>query len=60
MTTHTSMLAGEFHGQRSLLHNSTWGPKELDMNAHKQLKSNIIELPLATDLLSLQFLLIEG
>ena len=29
--THSSALAGEFHGQRSLVGYSPWGRKELDM-----------------------------
>ena len=32
MATHSNILAGEFHGQRSLVGYSPWGPKELDMN----------------------------
>ena len=31
MVTHSSILAGEFHGQRSLVGYSPWGLKELDM-----------------------------
>ena len=31
MTTHSSIPAGEFHGQRSLVDYSPWGHKELDM-----------------------------
>ena len=30
MATHSSILAGEFHGQRSLVDNSLWGRKGLD------------------------------
>ena len=30
MTTHSSILAGESHGQRSLAGCSAWGHKELD------------------------------
>ena len=30
MTTHFSILAGESHGQRSLVGYSPWGRKELD------------------------------
>jgi len=30
MATHSSILAGEFHGQRSLVGYSSWGRKELD------------------------------
>ena len=30
MTTHFSILVGEFHGQRSLAGYSPWGHKELD------------------------------
>ena len=31
MATHSSILAEEFHGQRSLMGYSTWGLKESDM-----------------------------
>ena len=31
MATHSSILAGESHGQRSLASYSLWGRKELDM-----------------------------
>ena len=31
MATHSSILAGEFHGQRSLAGYSPWGFKESDM-----------------------------
>ena len=31
MTTHFSILVGEFHGQRSLAGYSPWGHKESDM-----------------------------
>ena len=31
MATHSSILAEEFHGQRSLTGYSTWGLKESDM-----------------------------
>ena len=30
MVTHSSILAGEFHGQRNLVGYSPWGHKELD------------------------------
>ena len=30
MATHSSILAGEFHGQRSLLGYSPWGGKQSD------------------------------
>ena len=30
MVTHSSILPGEFHGQRSLVGYSPWGRKELD------------------------------
>ena len=30
MATHSSILAGEFHGQRGLAGHSLWGRKELD------------------------------
>ena len=32
MATHSSILAGESHGQRSLVDYSSWGYKELDMS----------------------------
>ena len=31
MATHSSTLAGKFHGQRSLVGYSPWGGKESDM-----------------------------
>ena len=31
MATHSPILSGEFHGQRSLVGYSPWGHKELDM-----------------------------
>ena len=31
MATHSSILVGESHGQRSLVDYSSWGYKELDM-----------------------------
>ena len=31
MATHSSILPGKFHGQRSLSLYSPWSPKELDM-----------------------------
>ena len=31
MATHSSILAGEFHGQRSLAGHSSWDRKELNM-----------------------------
>ena len=31
MTTHSSILPGEFHGQRSLLNYNPWGRIESDM-----------------------------
>ena len=31
MATHSSILAGEFHGQRGLAGYSPWYPRELDM-----------------------------
>ena len=47
MASHSSILAGEFHGQRSLTSYSPWGHKESDMTeqwthvyTHKQLYSN--------------------
>ena len=32
MTTHSSILAWEIHGQRSLVGNSPWGHKRVDHN----------------------------
>ena len=32
MATHSSILAGEFHGQSSLADYSSWGYKESDMS----------------------------
>ena len=32
IATHSRILAGEFHGQKSLVGYSPWGRKELDMN----------------------------
>ena len=34
VATHSCILAGESHGQRSLAGYSPWGPKELDMTEH--------------------------
>ena len=34
MTTHSSILAGEVHGQRNLAGNSPWSHKESDMTEH--------------------------
>jgi len=34
MATHSSILAGESHGQRSLVGCSPWGCKESDMAEH--------------------------
>ena len=34
MTTHSSILAWEIHGQRSLVSYGPWGHKELDMTEH--------------------------
>ena len=39
MATHSSILAWESHGQKSLVGHSPWGPKELDMTkqlTHRQ------------------------
>ena len=35
MATHSSILAGKFHGQRSLAGYSPWGPKESDTTEHE-------------------------
>ena len=40
MATHPVFLPGEFHGQRSLVGYSPWGPKELDMT--KQLTLSLL------------------
>ena len=34
LATHSSVLAQEFHGQRSLVGYSPWGHKESDMTDH--------------------------
>ena len=34
MATHSSILAGKSHGQRSLVDYSPWGVKESDMTKH--------------------------
>ena len=36
MATHSSILAGKFHGQRSLVGYSPWGRKESDMTEHSK------------------------
>ena len=36
MAAHSSVLAGESHGQRSLVGYSLWGPTELDMTEETQ------------------------
>ena len=42
MATHSSILAGRFHGQRSPAGYSPWGPKELDTTEHTHVRfSNI-------------------
>ena len=41
MVTHSSTLAGEFHGQRSLAGYSPWGHKEQDTTEWKK-KSHIL------------------
>ena len=43
MATHFSILAGEFHGQRSLAGYSPWGCKESDTT--KQLSTQAIYTP---------------
>ena len=35
MATHSSILPGEFHGQRNLVGYSPWGHKESDMSEAK-------------------------
>ena len=44
MATHSSILAGEFHGQRSLAGFSPWGHKQLDRT--EQLTHKVLENPL--------------
>ena len=39
MATHSSILAGEFHGQRSLESYSPWGHKQLDMTGRVTLSA---------------------
>ena len=45
MTTHSSILAGEFHGQRSLVGYSPWGGKRIRhnwaTNTHTQLQNSL-------------------
>ena len=45
MATHSSVLAGKSHGQRSLVGYSPWGRKELDTTEHacKCLPQQLIE-----------------
>ena len=39
MTTHSSVLAGEYHGQRSLVDYSPWGGRELGMTEHSSTRN---------------------
>ena len=40
MATPSSILAGKFHGQRSLAGYSPWGQKESDTTEHSRAQSN--------------------
>ena len=44
MATHSSILAWEIHGQRSLVGYSPWGHKESDMTEHTKTRASTIEL----------------
>ena len=50
MATHSSILPGEFYGQRSLVGYSPWSPKELDTTERLSLSHNINEIILETSL----------
>ena len=39
MATHSNILAGEYHGQRSLVDYSPWGGRELDMTEHSSTRN---------------------
>ena len=41
MAIHSSVLAGEFHGQSSLVGYSPWGPKELDTTEGEHTSSHL-------------------
>ena len=41
MATHSSIPAGEFHGQRSLAGYSPWGRKELDTTKSEASKQSL-------------------
>ena len=43
--THSSILPGEFHGQRSLVGYSPWGPKESDMTEKLTLNTTSKDFP---------------
>ena len=43
--THSSILPGEFHGQRSLVSYSPWGPKESDMTEKLTLNTTSNDFP---------------
>ena len=44
MATHSSILAGKFHGQRSLVGYSPWGLKELDTIESDTTKLHKVEM----------------
>ena len=44
MATHSSVLAWEIHGQRSLVGYSPWGHKESDMTERTKTRASTIEL----------------
>ena len=47
VATHSSILAGESHGQRSLVGYSPWGHKELDM--HEQVSTHLLTVNKASE-----------
>ena len=53
--THSSILPGEFHGQRSLADYSPWGRKESDMTEQVTLLQNIKKNSLSKTLIFFVF-----
>ena len=43
MATHSGILAGKFHGQRSLGHYSSWSHKESDMTKRASTHTHILD-----------------
>ena len=46
MATHSSLLPGKSHGQRSMVGYSPWGRKELDMTCERDGNTRPPDLPL--------------